>query len=162
MNKIRDNKSKAVRSGFLERLQAHQVRQEETGHGSADSATYSECTIPAEFADLPLATDLRQTIEWVAANLVVPPGREDMATCPSQNSYALYDWSRQSARNCDVFWTTIFTKLVPSRSEQENGPRYEDDGRDLTWAFEQIEAAIRSSNSLSSVTESDEALPDVE
>lgn len=70
-----------------------------------------------------------ETVEWVAANVMV----EDVAAedAPSPEAWGMLCWARRSNTNEAQFWGQIYTKLLPSRTSLEADARYRDDGRNV-------------------------------
>lgn len=83
------------------------------------------------------SSDAREAAEWVADCIHLDVKPEE---APSKLAWNLLLWVRNPLNECD-FWKSIWTKLLPTRSQLEKEEKFSDDGRTVLKLIERIKAA---------------------
>jgi hypothetical protein len=81
-----------------------------------------------------------ESVQWVADNLEIPDVKPTDA--PSKAAWSLLRWARKSVTTKDRFWTQVFTKLMPTGKQLEEGDRQGDDGASIIELCNRVEAAL--------------------
>lgn len=66
-------------------------------------------------------------MEWVANNISIKAVKPSDAPCPA--AYSLLMWVRECDGNVEKFWTTMFTRTLPAKSQLEKQGNLNDDNR---------------------------------
>ena len=75
-------------------------------------------------------------VQWVAENLEV---RADWRTAPASWAWSMLVWAQGAPRNKEQFWTTIYVKFFPSKSQIDNENRFRDTGENVVQTIEEIQ-----------------------
>ena len=86
-----------------------------------------------------------EVVDWVAQN--VATGRVDVTTCPSSEAWGMLRWVRRSVMNEGDFWKTIYRALLPTKSEIDATARFQDDGRNVFHAIDQMQKRLMAEES---------------
>ena len=62
------------------------------------------------------------------------------ASAPSSEAWSMLCWARRNNQNEAQFWGTIYTKLLPSRSQLDAEQKYRDDGRAVLEVIERLKS----------------------
>ena len=74
---------------------------------------------------------VKQEVEWVMENRLVAPSRIDDETVPSANAVSLLEWVQQCPENANDFLLRMYSKMVPTRPEDDSNTKFDDDGRSV-------------------------------
>lgn len=112
----------------------------------AEFAEDGESTeLPPDVYDAALvgkSCSLPHAVQWVADNLERKSVKVEAA--PSATAWGLLCWAQSSPVCKAEFWKSIWSKMLPSKSELENQARYSDDGSKQIELAERILARIES------------------
>lgn len=105
------------------------MRQEAGEDGAAMLDSLSNWLVPAAmFADKPDVSSIEE-VEWVKNHIAIADVRAEDA--PSSGAWAMLYYVRTNHEGAKQFWTSINTKLFPSRSQLEKAAAFKDDGQDI-------------------------------
>jgi hypothetical protein len=79
-----------------------------------------------------------ECVSWVAKNIMLKDAKASDA--PSSEAWSMLCWARRNNQNEAQFWGTIYTKLLPSRSQLDAEQKYRDDGRAVLSVIERLKS----------------------
>jgi|TARA_R110000787_G_scaffold27884_3_gene76635 hypothetical protein len=79
-----------------------------------------------------------ECVSWVAKNIMLKDAKPSDA--PSSEAWSMLCWARRNNQNEAQFWGTIYTKLLPSRSQLDAEQKYRDDGRAVLAVIERLKS----------------------
>jgi hypothetical protein len=79
-----------------------------------------------------------ECVSWVAKNIMLKDA--SAAHAPSSEAWSMLCWARRNNQNEAQFWGTIYTKLLPSRSQLDAEQKYRDDGRAVLEVIERLKS----------------------
>lgn len=143
----------AVRAGKHEEFGQRRDELKAAGMTPAQARTqaYLEIVVPAQRAELGMSedvdwrvpaaafargedgetldADIRSEVEWVRTHLAISDVKA--ANSPGPGAWALYHWVLENPAHRQIFYTQIYTKLIPSRSQLDKEDRFTDDGSEI-------------------------------
>jgi len=66
-------------------------------------------------------------MDWVANNISIKNVKPSDAPCPA--AYSLLKWVKEDTANLKDFWTSMFPRTLPAKSQIENQSKFNDDNR---------------------------------
>lgn len=85
---------------------------------------------------------IRQIAEWVFNHHLVPLHEIAADDVPSMGALSLLKWVRSSPANYSEFIRSIWSKMLPTRSQIETEGRFADDGRKQFSLLSEFEASL--------------------
>tara|TARA_R100001594_G_C4024789_1_gene259930 strand:- start:299 stop:841 length:543 start_codon:yes stop_codon:yes gene_type:complete len=102
---------------------------------------------PCPYAELSLSAPPGSCTEREAANFVfeyaaVPVGSIPRSAVPSKGAVGLLKWVQTSPSNSATFYSSIWSKLMPTRQQLDAEARFSDDGREELEILSRLEASL--------------------
>jgi len=84
----------------------------------------------------------QQSVIWVAKHIAVDDAVAEEA--PSSEAWGMLIWAQRTGHNEREFWTSIYPKLLPTRTQLDAEARFTDDGRAIISIIDRVRrAALR-------------------
>ena len=81
----------------------------------------------------------QQSVIWVAKHIAVEDAIASEA--PSSEAWGMLIWAQRTGHNEREFWTSIYPKLLPTRTQLDAEARFSDDGRAIISIIERVRSA---------------------
>jgi hypothetical protein len=84
----------------------------------------------------------REAAQFVFEHAASEPADIDEAAVPSRGAVALLKWVHASPANASNFYTSMWTKLMPTKSQLDAEARYSDDGNRSIQLLDRLEQML--------------------